>query len=240
MRSLAVAAGGGLALYMVAILWAVAGFVGMIVGIVVAVLLLRLLWRTMDPVAPAAFRNEGKQFIAAWEGRFGEMRPGLRATQPPPGSFQRWLADHRRTGVPAGDWIDAHMQRGAGLAIRAEDRLVRGHCRLGRTLLTDPEPPPMGLVADPTHLRLYNIDGPEFVRVTWSAIREVERTEEGWLLYFDLESKEPNDRFVATNFYAMTVSSVDDPQRFHGLLRDHGFRWQHTDIDLEGVQPDDD
>lgn len=65
------------------------------------------------PSSRRAFGPEGKQFIAAWEARVGEMSPSRPERTPPPGLFQRWLRDYRRTGVPAGEWLDGVAALGA-------------------------------------------------------------------------------------------------------------------------------
>lgn len=63
---------------------------------------------SLRPSARQAYGDEGKELIAAWESRFGELRPGS-ANHPPAGTFQRWLRAKRSTHVSAAEWIDAQL-----------------------------------------------------------------------------------------------------------------------------------
>lgn len=65
--------------------------------------------RSLTPTGRRAFGPEGKQFIQAWESRVSVMRPGRADTQPPPGLFDRWLSEYKRTGISAGDWLDQRL-----------------------------------------------------------------------------------------------------------------------------------
>jgi hypothetical protein len=51
-----------------------------------------------------------RPFTEAWEARFGEIGPDSRR-QPPPGMFPAWYRAWRKTGISAGDWLDAKMRR---------------------------------------------------------------------------------------------------------------------------------
>lgn len=59
----------------------------------------------LKPSARKAYGPEGREFIAAWEERFGILTPGS-SNHPPPGSFQAWLKDNRSTGIDPGPWLD--------------------------------------------------------------------------------------------------------------------------------------
>jgi hypothetical protein len=47
-----------------------------------------------------------KEFIAAWEAKFGEIRMGRKETYPPPGAFQQWYRVYKNSGVTPGEWLN--------------------------------------------------------------------------------------------------------------------------------------
>lgn len=54
---------------------------------------------------PGMYRKS-REFIAAWEQRYGEMERGAPESQPPRGLFQRFWAEHQAKGVSAGQFLD--------------------------------------------------------------------------------------------------------------------------------------
>jgi hypothetical protein len=64
------------------------------------------------PSGRKAYGPEGREFIAAWERRMGEMQFGRPQTQPPAGTFQAWLREYERSGISAGDWLNRQMGMG--------------------------------------------------------------------------------------------------------------------------------
>lgn len=79
----------------------------------------------LTPTGRSAYGPQGKEFITAWEARRGPMRPGQRATQPPPGLFKSWLKESAVSGISADDWLErvAHVRppsiRGSSIEERA-------------------------------------------------------------------------------------------------------------------------
>jgi hypothetical protein len=120
--------GGAWALSILMLLGLLAGFIawqrwGPLAGIIVGFLfagglgwsilgaILNMGWAGLRfALNPRMYRQTGP-FTKAWEARFGEIRPGREDTKPPPGAFQAWYRAWRKTGISAGDWLDAQMRR---------------------------------------------------------------------------------------------------------------------------------
>jgi hypothetical protein len=62
-------------------------------------------------INPRRARKTG-HFAEAWEARFGKIDEDP-SSQPPPGMFPAWYRAWRKTGISAGDWLDAQMRRGS-------------------------------------------------------------------------------------------------------------------------------
>lgn len=170
------------------------------------------------PSGRKAFGPEGKQFTRAWEQRFGEMRPGRRDNLPPPGAFQSWLDEYRRTGIEAGDWIDERASRGAQVQRLATPPAgsVTGICQLQKLLLSEPDYPQMRLLANERGLAVHNMSGTEFFSVEWSSVGSVERADGQWWVKFR-RTGIPIDSLIGS-FFGLAVLSVDDPERFNTLV----------------------
>ena len=50
-------------------------------------------------------RKHSHCFMDAWERQYGPIRVGRQETYPPPGTFQAWYREFRRSGVDPAEWI---------------------------------------------------------------------------------------------------------------------------------------
>jgi len=190
----------------------------------------------LRPSASHAFGQEGKDFNAAWEDRFGVLEPGG-SNHPPSGSFQRWLRAKRSTGVSAGAWIDSQLSsplewinrpsdeetedEGTGAA-EIDDSSIIGWCEV----LTDAprnEYPLMMLKTEPDGITLMEVPGfSTFAHLKWADLNSWERIDEYdrggnwvWLLMplFDTD-KLPHD------VIGLAVREPSKRIRWEGLLEE--------------------
>ncbi len=61
----------------------------------------RFIWTTF--LMPG--RKHSNYFMDAWERQYGPIRVGRQETYPPPGTFQAWYREFRRSGVDPAEWI---------------------------------------------------------------------------------------------------------------------------------------
>lgn len=201
----------------------------------------------LRPSTRQAYGPEGRSFIPAWEARFGRLQPGS-MNHPPPGTFQRWLREHRRSGISADDWLDDQ------LGARSSQRLQRGRHQpveepakdsvqaVCEVLSYEDTHRPKVLTANDQHLRITEVGvmgqdetgtiaveeqgGSLFAELTWEDILswnqhvDEDTGEPFWILTLEAGASVPSD------IDGLDVTSPSDEARWIGLLRDQIPPWE--------------
>ena len=198
----------------------------------------------MRPSAKHAYGARGAEFISAWEQRFGELVPGG-MNHPPSGTFQRWLKEAKRTGIPAGEWIDRQLGVSLPSLVETVDMLqsmpetqvgpptwITAYCEvLTKESNRVNYPQRMVLDVDEEGLTVSGRSGdPSFDLEwddvdAWEEMRGSESGESVWLLTLDAESLA-----VPLDVWGLKVTGVDrnDRQRWERYLRIISDQEQHA------------
>lgn len=190
----------------------------------------------LRPSARKAYGPEGREFIAAWETRFGPLHPGG-TNHPPAGVFQRWLKAKNSTGIAAGKWIDqqilpppapdviSQLQSAPPSPSTAPPTLI-GYCRV----LTDPTadasfPARMVVDADEHGLSVSARSTDPFFDLEWDDLERWEPStspesqEPAWLLHLRRDSESAPAGVVGLKVYDIAENDMETWTEYLALVK---------------------